>query len=122
MAGLSLAWGFLGGFLAVVAIPHWRHWMYLTLILSLPMIALGIGCLAERYGGPSSLLEKGIIYLSTFTALNMMAGLAMIWLGRPLARVLVRSLLPAYIRSARSYLWLSDGKLLPGEKALEATG
>lgn len=121
-AGLSLAWGFLGGFLAVVAIPHWRRWMYLALILSLPMIALGIGCLVERHGGPSSLLEKGIVCLSTFTLLNMMAGLAMVWLGRPLARVLVRSLLSARIRGAMSYLWLSDGKPLPGEKALEATG
>lgn len=56
-------------------------------------------------------------YIETIAlATGALAAVAGVWLGRPLARLAVRTLLPPHLRPPLHALWLSDGLTPPGAR------
>ncbi len=107
-AGLA----FTGAGLIVVACHHWRRWAYAALALVGPLIPAALVWLTWREEAPH-LLEWGTPYIAAHLATQWCAALIAVFAGRPLARVLIRILLPGRARSALAFLWLADEKPPP---------
>jgi hypothetical protein len=107
-AGLA----FTGAWLIVVACHHWRKLGYVALAIVAPIIPAVIVWLVWRDEAPH-LLDWGTRYIAAHLATQWCAALIAVFAGRPLARFLVRVLLPARVRTALAFLWLADGKPPP---------
>jgi hypothetical protein len=107
-AGLA----FTGAWLIVVACHHWRKLGYVALAILAPIIPAVIVWLVWRDEAPH-LLDWGTRYIAAHLATQWCAALIAVFAGRPLARLLVRVLLPARARTALAFLWLADGKPPP---------
>jgi hypothetical protein len=61
----------------------------------------------------ASVLGRWLPLAAIYTLLFFVAGMAGAYLGRPIARLAARLLLPAKLRVVMSYLWVVDGKAPP---------
>ena len=112
MYGLSACIAFLGTCVAVVACHHWRRFGYIALGLLAPMIPAIIVWLIWQEDEPK-LLGWGTWVIGAHLGTQWAAALIGVYAGRPLARLLVRVLLPARARAALAFLWLADGRPPP---------
>lgn len=112
---LSFATAFAGGMFAVVVFPHWPRAAYAALVLAMPMVVGGIVVLVWRADAPH-LLTWGLSHMAAHGTAQVLGGLAGITLGRPLARLTVRIVLPPSVRPRLAYLWLADKKPCPDLK------
>ena len=88
------------------------HSWLLNFLWLLPLVAAILIALVW-HGEAPHLFTWGLIYVGAHAALQIIGGLFGVSLGRPLARLLVRILLPPGIRPKLAYLWLADGKPAP---------
>ena len=112
MALLSVLSAGTCGVLAVVVFPHWKKIGYAALVLTWPLLAAGIVLLMWQSEAPH-LLKWGLMYICSYLAIQLIAGLAGVTFGRPFARLMVRIFLPPSIRPRLAYLWYADGQVLP---------
>jgi hypothetical protein len=108
----SFGLAFFLGLYVVVVFPHWRRMAYVVIVVVTPLVAAILIALVWRGEAPH-LFTWGLTYVSVHAALQIIGGLFGVSLGRPLARLLVRILLPPCIRPRLAYLWLADGKPAP---------
>jgi hypothetical protein len=113
MLGCSLAMGFAGGMLAVVAFPHWRKIYCAALVAGLPIAAGVVVALGWNYEAPH-LFDWGAWHFGAHAVTQVLGGLAGVVFGRPAARLAARILLPPAVTPKLAYLWLADGKSIPG--------
>ncbi len=108
--------GLLAGFLAVVVFPHWKRIIYGAVLAAWPALTMFIFWRFVAYmegGRHMGMADELAPYLAKGALLTIAAGLLMVWLGRPLARGMVRVFLPPRIRGPMAYLWTADGKQPP---------
>lgn len=110
--GASGATAGLGGLLAVVIFHHWRRWVCILLALIFPPLVAAVVAAAWRADVPQ-LFDWSLPYLGAHASVQILGGLLGVVFGRPLARVIVRVVLPPRVRPALSFLWLVDGKPMP---------
>lgn len=114
LATFVIALGMLTLFL--VFVPHWRRKGYVALALGWPIVALIVFYgmrLIDNYtlDYASSRLTLWIFLCPLLVTLFAIAGgLTAVCLSRPIARLIVRILIPARQRGPFAYLWLVDGK------------
>lgn len=112
--------------LATVLLPHWRRWGYALLMAVAVGLAglvayLDLSDLCDRYGGGAH--WPFILQLMlTMAAVEVAAGLAAVWFGRPFVRLAVRLLVPGRMRAALAYLWHVDGRTPPAVAARPGRG
>ncbi|UCF33894.1 MAG: hypothetical protein JSV78_01025 [Phycisphaerales bacterium] len=111
----SFAIAFAFGMFVVVAFPHWRRMACAAIVIITPALVGGIIALTWWKEAPH-LFTWGLVYIAAHTAAQIIGGVGGITIGRPLARLLVRILLPPGIRPRLAYLWLTDGKPLPSPR------
>ena len=106
--------------LAVLFVPHWPRKGYAWLALGFPLVALiAFYC--------SQLIDYYILDYATqalmlwiwlspllIVLFSIAGGLTAICIARPIARLVIRILIPARQRGPFAYLWLVDGKTPPG--------
>ena len=109
---VSFVTAFVISVFAVVAFPHWRRVAYLSLALVLPIIA-GVVDVAIWHDEAPHLLGWGLNYMAAHCVVQVLGGLVGVVFGRPLARGVVRIILPPSIRPRLAYLWHADGKPPP---------
>ena len=109
---ISFATAFASSWFAVVAFPHWRRIAYLGLVCFLPIAAGGIVAGIWQQEAPG-LFGWGLKYMAAHVGVQLFGGLAGVAFGRPLARAIVRIILPPGVRPRLAYLWLVDGKPPP---------
>ncbi|HLL90072.1 MAG TPA: hypothetical protein VK324_12290 [Tepidisphaeraceae bacterium] len=120
-AGVAVLCGFaalvaagMGGTIAVTA-WHVRRWHHLWVAV-LPLAAAGVtyaSLLAQVRASPE--MRVMVLWLAWFVALQVAAVAVGIALGRPIARGIVRFVVPPGPRQALAFLWRADGKPMPGE-------
>lgn len=108
--------------LLLLFVPHWPRRGYVWLALGWPAVAL-VGFYGTRIVDNYTLdyATGGLrlwIFLSPLliTLFAITGGLTAVCLGRPIARLVVRLLIPARQRGPFAYLWLVDGKTPPGTR------
>jgi hypothetical protein len=112
MLGISFALGLSCAGLVVVACPHWHRAAYLALALSVTLAANAVVMVAWRVDAPH-LMVWALPYVAAHAAAQCFGGLAGVMFGRPVARLIVRIVLPPGIRPRLAYLWHADGKPFP---------
>lgn len=110
--GSSFLIAFSGSVLLVVCCPHWRKAAYIAVATFLPLAAGGVVAFAWHYEAPH-LFAWGLQYMSVNAAAQVIGAILGVMLGRPLARLAVRILLPPGVRPRLAFLWLADGKPPP---------
>jgi|GEM_PF-1476041 len=108
---------------ACIFLPHWKRRGYTLLALGWPIIALiaFYGMVANDY----YVLKYATAGLKTWIFLSpllvgllaMAGGLIAIRLARPIARLIIRIVIPSRQRGPFAYLWLIDDKAIPGTVA-----
>lgn len=115
LGSFATALGLLSLFL--IFVPHWRRRAYVILALGWPIVSL-IGSytahLVDNY--TLAYATDGLamwIYLSPLliTFFAFAGGLTGVCLSRPIARLIVRIVIPSRQRGPFAYLWLVDGKV-----------
>lgn len=117
--------GFIFGVIAGVALLHARRWR-LAFVLLLPIAIAAVFQISiytsmrtdislNATAQPSELVRLMLAPLilagtNVWAYVGIVAGA---WLGRPIARGLMRAFLPPRLRSSLSFLWLADGKTPP---------
>lgn len=109
-----------GAFLVVVS-PHWHRAAYATLVLLLPIVANAIVLIGWHYEAPQ-LFDWGLRYVASHVGAQVLGGLAGVFLGRPLARLTIRIVLPPGVRPRLAYLWLADNKPFPRPSTRDTVG
>lgn len=110
----SLIVTFAGGCLLSCAVYHWKMRWHVMAALAVPMIAAALFWLEYSHGRYETWLRTGAMHtIYAITALHMFGGVAGILLGRPVARKVLRVLLPSRSRGFFSFLWRRDGKDVP---------
>lgn len=110
--------------LTAAFMPHWKRWGYVVFAAGWPAIALGLLLalfLPEQldrqysYNDDISPAMSAWLYRYSISCVLITAitGIAFAWLGRPLARLLVRIFVPPRRRGPFAYLWLVDEKSPP---------
>ena len=108
----SFAIAFLSGMFIVVTFPHWRRAACASVVVGLPIAIGAVMAVAWNQEAPH-LLGWGVPYIAGHVYAQLAGGMAGVFLGRPLARLVVRILLPPGARPRLAYLWLADAKPLP---------
>ncbi|HNQ21500.1 MAG TPA: hypothetical protein PKK06_00215 [Phycisphaerae bacterium] len=109
---LSFAAAFATGMLLVVLVPHWRRIAYVSFVALLALTA-GIVVGINWYSEAPQLSGWGLKHVAAQTTFQVLGGWAGVMLGRSLARLVVRIMLPPRLRPRLAYLWLADGNPLP---------
>ncbi len=105
--------------ITVVAMPHWPRWGYVLFACGWPLIGIFIfhGLIwRELYAWrlvTVDLMRWHLVCAVAIEAVALVAGLGAVWLGRPVARLLVRLIVPPKRRGLFAFLWLVDGKGVP---------
>lgn len=105
--------------LVMLFVPHWSHKGYFLLALGWPIIALIVFyCMRLIDHYTLDYATRGLrlwIYLSPLliTLFAYAGGGTAVCLARPIARLVIRILIPARQRGPFAYLWLVDGKTPP---------
>lgn len=114
LCAAALAIGFVAGLLCVTFMWHWPRRRYLLLIL-LPVAAvafvLSIFLTEPSYRFVQAWCVQGAFTMLACESLGILLGIRF---GRPLARVIIRSIVPPRPRQLLAFLWHVDGKRLPG--------
>jgi len=116
---LTAAIGALMTTVTTVAMPHWKRWGYVCFAVGWPLIGILIfhGLIwRELYNWrlvTIDLMHWHLACALSIEAVTIAAGLVAVWLGRPVARGLVRVIVPPKRRGIFAYLWLVDGKTPP---------
>ena len=116
---MSAAIGAVMTTITAVAMPHWRRWGYVCFAVGWPMISILIfhGLIwRENYNWRMVTVDLMNWHMKTAISIEVIAivgGLVAVWLGRPVARGLIRVIIPPKRRGAFAYLWLADGKTPP---------
>ncbi|HUU82253.1 MAG TPA: hypothetical protein VM243_02000 [Phycisphaerae bacterium] len=108
----SFGIAFACGLCAVVVCPHWRRVAHVGLMLGMPLAAGGVVALYWSQQAPH-LFVWGVPYMASHASVQLLGGLAGVNFGRPLARLVVRVILPPAIRPSLAFLWLADDKPFP---------
>jgi len=113
MRALSLCLGFVLAMLLAVVLHHWRRWCYLIPVVLVPV---AVGFLVWYMWGSSTphLREWATPHIVAQAAAHLVGGLIGVLLGRPAARLVATLVLPPRLRQVLAFLWLVDGKPLPG--------
>ncbi len=111
---VPLAWGVL----LASSVFHWRKLWHVLAAVLLPAgaLALAMGLHWDRYGSPAQWPweHRASLPVAFLTAgLEVLGGVVGVWIGRPVARGLIRVLLPPRARAALAFLWHRDGKTPP---------
>lgn len=104
------------GVIAVVVFPHWGRVAYFAIVFGLAILANAFVTVAWRYDAPH-LLGWGASYIVAHLGAQLVGGTVGVLAGRPMSRLTIRMLLPPSVRPRLAYLWLADGKPLPGGSA-----
>lgn len=112
MSAVAAAVSFLLALVAAVFFCHWRRWAYFPLVYAAPLIAAVIVWLIWREEAPH-LISWGGGYIGYFAMIELCAGTAGIFAGRPLVRLMANLMLPPRPRQFLTFLWLVDGKQPP---------
>ncbi len=113
LAGVSLALGTVAGGLCVSLLWHWprRRYAWCLLVPVAPAVFLSLIYLAnEQYQLIRGPAVGRAALMAAVQGLGVLIGLAV---GRPLARALVRTVVPPKPRQALAFLWQVDGKVAP---------
>ncbi len=109
----SVALGFLFGMFAVVFLWHWGRSRYRILAIA-PFLAAGFVIFILLYDRDyADLTNWAVSRVLAYAGVQSAAVLLGVGLGRPLARVLVRAVVPPKPRQHLAFLWLADGHALP---------
>lgn len=114
IGSFAIAMGLLSVFL--IFVPHWIRKGYVALALAWPIVALIVFYgmrLVDHYtlDYASSGLTRWIFLSPLLIVLFAIAGgLTAVCLSRPIARLIIRILIPARQRGPFAYLWLVDSK------------
>lgn len=112
VAATATAIGFGLAAWVVVVLHHWRRWGHFVVVT---IVVLGVGGIVWGvWAGNFPLLAGWAVpYSAGLTLAALAGGVTGVYLGRPLARLIVRLLLPPRLRTSLGFLWLADGKPLP---------
>ncbi len=105
----SLLVGLISGVLATIVLHHWRKAAVAVLLALIPA-ATGSGLAAFWHVQAPELFNWGLRQIFALTAVQVVGALVGVLAGRPLARGLVRLLLPPGWRRPLVFLWFADGK------------
>ncbi len=108
MGATSFALGFLALQLIAVVCHHWRRVGYAALAL-LQCLAVSAVVWAMWVDTAPNLMEWGEKYIGGLALLRLAGAMSAMWLGRPLARLIVRVALPPRARQVLAFLWFADG-------------
>ncbi|UCD28806.1 MAG: hypothetical protein JSV03_17305 [Planctomycetota bacterium] len=109
----SFVLGFTGAVFATVIFCHWRRRYYFIVVLTIPVL-IGISAYYIWKINAPSLMQWCIPYIFAHTIAQILGGVIGVVSGRPFARLLIRILIPPPLRSYLAFLWLVDGKQVPG--------
>lgn len=107
-AAASFGLGFVAASIVVVVFHHWSRRSYLWLALTGPTLVAGVVFVAWWYEA-RHLFTWGLPHVVGQALVQSLGGIAGIFLGRPLVRLIVRALFPPGLRSPLAFLWLTDG-------------
>jgi hypothetical protein len=108
----SLGLGFVGAVFATVVLYHWPRQYYFILVLAVPVL-MGIFAYCIWKIGTPNVIYSLLPLISANTIAQMLGGASGVILGRPLARLIIRVLLPPRLRPYLAFLWLVDGRQVP---------
>ncbi|HSV13414.1 MAG TPA: hypothetical protein VLI90_04100 [Tepidisphaeraceae bacterium] len=113
----SLALGFFVGTLMVAFLWHWARWRYVLGII-MPALAASFAMWIYMSQREYQYVEQWCVSRTWTMAAVQAAGMMLaIRLGRPLARAIVRSIIPPKPRQLLTFLWRVDGKTMPAASA-----
>ena len=113
MLALSFAAACVVGLLAVVVMPHWRRRAYVAVVFMVPILVAALVTYVWNRDA-SHLLKWGLPYVLAHLVMQLTGGITGVALGRKAARLAVRIVFPPSVRPRLAYLWLADGKPVPG--------
>ncbi|MFN3167217.1 MAG: hypothetical protein ACE37H_09170 [Phycisphaeraceae bacterium] len=105
--------------ITAVAIPHWPRWGYVLFACAWPLVGVFIFhalIWPELYDWrivTVGLMQWHLRCAITIQTTALATSLLAVWLGRPVARGVIRLIVPPNRRGAFAYLWLADGKTQP---------
>ena len=111
----DLALGIVGGMLLVTFFWHWKRQRY-RFVLLLPfavagVVLAGMFVLDDDYDAIRGWAVSRVFTHAALQAMFMYVG---ILIGRPMARGLLRMIIPPRPRQVFAFLWRADGKPMPG--------
>jgi hypothetical protein len=113
MAFLAVGTGFLTGLLAVVFLWHWprRRYVYITLLpFAAGAFVVVMVLTYDYYLWIRSWMLQRTLYYAVLECIAVIGG---IYLGRPIARLLIRMFIPPRPRQHLAFLWRIDNKTPP---------
>lgn len=119
LGAASLGLGLAGSITALLIFPHWPRWAVVLLVSVTPLCAGAAICVFWRHEAPH-LFTWGLRFILGYMGVQLAGGLAGALVGRPLVRLLARLVLPARWRTFVAYLWVLDGKPVPGNGSTRA--
>lgn len=120
MAGAALALGGLTTLAGSVCLPHWKRWGVLLASVAWPAATYGIMAMITMFDHYDrapykdwSITQALLMSTGALAMVAVLSGVLMSFIGRPVARGVVRLLLPRKLRGPLAYLWLVDEKTPP---------
>lgn len=104
----SFTLGFLALQLITVVCHHWRRVGYVVLAW-MQCLAVTVVVWAMWLDTGPNLMEWGLKYIVGLALLRLAGAMSAVWLGRPLARLIVRVMLPTRAQQVLAFLWFADG-------------
>jgi hypothetical protein len=109
---LSALIGLITSSFCAVGFAHWKWWSYVIAAFIWPVMAMLIVWLV-MISSRGQLFYASFGYLSALIGAHLVGGLIGIVVGRPMARLMVMTLLPPSVWPILAYIWTVDGKLVP---------
>lgn len=110
IGGLGAGMGLLSGMLLVIFLWHWRKRNYLWMLL-LPLLVGAFVASVTWFDEPYELLRGWAVrQILIWAIIEVVAMYVGIFIGRPVARLLVRMFVPPKPRQNLAFLWRIDGK------------
>lgn len=109
---LSLLLGLLTSSICAVGFSHWKWWSFLLAAVIWPTLAVLMVWL-YMINNMRNQIDAALPFVWLLTGANVIGGIIGIFAGRPLARTMVRALIPPAVWPVLSYLWTIDGKPAP---------
>jgi hypothetical protein len=99
---------------------HWPRMAHFLAALGVPLCVALIVWIAMQIDRPDADFDWAWPYVLGDALVQMVGGVLGVMAGRPIARGLIRVLLPPGLRQVLAFIWLVDGKVVPGVEALGA--
>lgn len=122
MATASVGLGLIGGIILVVVFPHWRRSWYAATAVVVPLLVGAVIWAMVASDQPRPGWNRPVMstwanpYVYGQALLQVFGTLIGVGLGRQLARLTIRILLPPRLRPPLAFLWLADGLPPPSSK------